>query len=82
MKDVYIGIPSLTEAQRAAELLRRERIGCAVVRMPAMSGIRCSYGLRLGESGMTAALAALRGRVHTGRIAVREADGTLREWNA
>ena len=80
MKETYIGMPSLTEAQRAAELLRRGQIVSTVTRMPFLPGISCAYGLRLGKNSVSAALAVLRGRgVRIGHILVREADGTLRE---
>lgn len=81
MKEVYIGIPTLTEAQRASELLRRERITCSVARMPTLPGKgSCMYGLHLGESSLNAAMTKLRGQnIHTGRILTRETNGTLRE---
>lgn len=82
MKEAYIGIPSLTEAQRAAELLRRERIGCTVTRMPALPGKgSCTFGLRSGESSLQILLTKLHSQgIHTGRVIIREANGVLWEW--
>ena len=81
MKEGYIGIASITEAQQAAELLRRERLGAAVVRMPQLPGKSgCAFGLRLREAELELAMAVLRKRgIHTGRVLVRERDGSLRE---
>ena len=83
MKEVYIGFPSLTEAQRAAEELRQSRIGCAVSRMPVLPGKSgCAYGLRLREEVREPSLARLRERgFRTGRVVVRNADGSPGERN-
>ena len=84
MKEAYIGIPSLTEAQHASELLRQERIGNAVIRMPALPGKRgCAFGLRLWEIDLDNALAHLKKHgFRIGRILVRDGRGMLQERKA
>ncbi len=81
MGEAYIGIPALTEAQRASELLHRRNIRCAVVRMPSLPGVRsCAFGLQLREEVLPAALQYLQERnCRVGRVLVRGRDGVLRE---
>ena len=81
MEEAYIGIPALTEAQRASELLSRNRLRNVLVRMPALPGkSSCAYGLRLRSGQLALALRTLRERnIRVGRVLVRDGDGSLRE---
>lgn len=81
MEETYIGIPALTEAQRASELLNRSGVRNALVRMPALPGKQsCAFGLRLRSAQPASALALLRERnIRVGRVLVRDADGRLQE---
>ena len=79
MHDVYIGLRSLTYAQRAARFLSGKGIRADAVRAP-WSGSGCAYALRLRRENLEAALDRLReAGFDPGRVFMRERDGTLRE---
>ena len=79
LNDAYIGLRSLTYAQRAARWLSGQGIRADAVRAP-WSGSGCSYAVRLRREDLVNALARLReGDFVPGRIFLRERDGTVRE---
>ena len=47
MRVAYIGLYTLTDAQRARELLGHIGIRACVTRMPAEKGVSCAFGLKL-----------------------------------
>lgn len=75
----YIGLRSLTYAQRAARFLSGRGIRADAVRAPWSSG-GCAYAVRLPRDDLEMALARLRETDFVpGRIWLRERDGTMRE---
>lgn len=79
LNDAYIGIRSLTYAQRAARYLAGLGIRAAAARAP-WSGSGCAYALRLRGADLAKALEALpRAGFIPGKAYLRERDGTLRE---
>ncbi len=49
MRYAYVGLYTLTEAQRAREALKRKKLRSFVVRMPSGPGVSCAYGVRVRE---------------------------------
>ena len=47
MRYVYIGFFTLTDAQRARDILERRSIRSRVARMPSGPGVSCAFGLKL-----------------------------------
>ena len=79
LNDGYIGLRSLTYAQRAARWLSGRGIRADAVRAP-WSGGGCGYAVRLPRGALETALERLReGNFVPGRVFLRERDGTLRE---
>ncbi|MBR3060209.1 MAG: DUF3343 domain-containing protein [Oscillospiraceae bacterium] len=79
MQDAYIGLRSLTYAQRAARFLTGLGMPANAARAP-WSGGGCAYALRLRRGDLETALERLReAGFAPGRIWLRERDGTLRE---
>ena len=78
LQDAYIGLRSLTYAQRAARFLSGLGIPANAARAPWSGG--CAYAVRLRGGDRKAALARLREAGFVlGRIYLREADGSIRE---
>lgn len=76
MNQIYIGIRSVTYAQKGMKLLQREGISAQLTRLPAsLSPGGCTYALRLGEKQLNLALLHLqKGGVDTGKLFVRSGD--------
>ena len=72
---------SLTQAQRAARLLEGGGIFASVTKAPQSANPRgCSYGVKVGERNVHAALSLLRGAgVRTGAVFALDARGGIRE---
>ena len=76
MRYAYLGFYTLTEAQRAKELLELRSIGSRVVRMPSGPGISCAFGLKLQESDAGEARRLLEGLgVTVGKTVYRRESG-------
>ena len=81
MNDAYIGLRSLTYAQRAARFLSGLGLPASAARAPWSGG--CAYAVRLRRGDLETALRQLREADFVpGRIWLRERDGTLREAGA
>lgn len=77
--EAYIGLRSLTYAQRAARYLTGKGIGASVTRSP-WSGTGCAYAIRLKSRDLEQGKALLRQTgIVLGSVYIREKDGTLRE---
>lgn len=76
MNQIYIGIRSVTYAQKGMKLLQREGISAQLTRLPAsLSPGGCAYALRLSEQQLHNALPLLKkGGVDTGKVFVRSGD--------
>ena len=79
MNDSYIGFFTLTDAQRARELLERQRIPARVARMPSEPGISCAYGLKLASAAAREAAELLKSAgFRLGKTVVRRAQAKKR----
>ena len=79
MYDAYIGLRSLTYAQRAARYLSGLGIPAAAVRAPWSDG-GCAYAVRLRRGDLETAPARLREAGFVpGRVYLRAEDGSVRE---
>lgn len=79
MQSAYIGLRSLTYAQRAARYLTGMGVGASVTRSP-WSGSGCAYAVRLRPEELERGVELLRqARFELGKIYLRGKDGTLRE---
>ncbi len=78
MRYAYLGFYTLTEAQRAKELLEIRSIGSRVVRMPSGPGISCAFGLKLRESDAGEARRLLEGLGITVGKTVYRREGSRR----
>ena len=67
---VIILCRSMTQAQRAARLLEGQGIFASVTKAPQGAGTRgCTYGVKLGERNLRAALELLeRAGISTGKV--------------
>ena len=78
MNDAYIGLRSLTYAQRAARFLSGLGMPSSAARAPWSGG--CAYAVRLRRGDLEKAVEKLREADFVpGRIWLRERDGTFRE---
>ncbi len=78
LNDAYIGLRSLTYAQRAARFLSGLGMPASAARAP-WSGT-CAYAVRLRRGDLEKAVERLRGADFLpGRIWLREGNGSLRE---
>ena len=76
MRYAYIGFYTLTDAQRARELLERRGIRSRVVRMPSQKGIGCAYGLKLPVKDEESSKRLLEGsRIRIGKTVYRRGEG-------
>lgn len=76
MRTAYIGLFTLTDAQRARELLDLAGIRVRIVRMPSGPGISCSFGLKLRERDAEAAAGILRNKgLRLGKTVFRRESG-------
>ena len=79
MNDAYIGLRSLTYAQRAARYLTGAGVPAAAARAP-WSGDGCAYALRLRSGDLERGRELLRRAGFTaGKVWLREPNGNLRE---
>ena len=77
--EAYIGMRSLTYAQRAARYLTGKGLAASAARAP-WSGNGCAYALRLRPRDLEQGKALLRQAGFVpGSVYIREKDGTLRE---
>ncbi len=77
--EAYIGLRSLTHAQRAARYLTGKGLAASVVRAP-WTGTGCAYALRLRPRDLERGRELLRqAGFALGSVYIREKDGTLRE---
>ena len=76
MRVVYIGFYTLTDAQRARDLLEHRGISSRVARMPSEKGVSCAYGLKLPVREAEAAKKLLEGsRLRLGKTVYRHEEG-------
>ena len=72
MRTAYLGLYTLTDAQRAVEILAGDGIRARASRMPSGSGISCAFGIRLRAEDAREALRRLeRSGVKHGKTVYR-----------
>lgn len=78
MKYAYVGLYTLTDAQRARDSLKRSKLRSIVVRMPSGPGVSCAYGVKLRESDASEALRHLEAAgFHLGKTVYRSEGRVL-----
>ena len=81
-KECLITFRSVTFAQHGQRVLQREHIYCQLQRTPKILTTRgCGYCLRLRESNVAAAVAALHSeQISYGKVYELREDGIPKEW--
>ena len=76
LRYAYIGFYTLTDAQKAREMLERRGILSRVTRMPSEKGGSCAYGLKLPAwAAATAQRLLADSRIRVGKTVYRREEG-------